>query len=391
MSAHTPLDERLVSLDAFRGFTIAGMVLVNNPGEWGKLYSQLAHAQWHGWTFTDWIFPFFLFICGVSMAFSLARKQQPVVASPQAQRALVLSLTRRAAIIFAIGLFLNLFPFFDFSTVRIPGVLQRIALCIAIAAPLVVYFGWRAQVGWILLFFALYSLMMLTIPVPDMTGRVAAGALEPGRDFGAYVDRMLMSGHLWAKVKTWDPEGIVSTLPAVGTLLFGVLTGRWLGSSHGKAEKTVWMLIFGLALLWLGAILDAVFMPINKSLWTVSYSVFMAGWALLVFPVFYWLIDGNDSAALRSHARRWAMPMTVYGMNALFIFAFSGIVARLLGVIKWTAEDGKVMTLKAFLYAPIKALPIGPYNTSLIYAIVFNLLMLAIAWYMYRRQWFIKV
>jgi predicted acyltransferase len=386
-----PSDARLVSLDAFRGFTIAGMVLVNNPGDWSKLYSQLAHAEWNGWTFTDWIFPFFLFIVGVSMAFSLARRQQTAEPSPAEQRATLLSLWRRAAIIFAIGLFLNLFPFFPFATVRIPGVLQRIALCIMIAAPIVIYTGWRAQVAAMIGLFAVYSGLMLGVPVPDVTGQVAAGALLPGRDFGAYVDRLLLGGHLWAKVKTWDPEGLVTTLPAVASVLFGVLTGRWLGSCYSRAEKTVWMLLAGLALLWLGAILDTIFMPINKSLWTVSYAVFMAGWALLVFPAFYWLIDGTDHESIRQRARQWFMPFTVYGMNALFIFAFSGIVARLLGVIKWVGDDGKTTTLKAFLYAPIKALPIGPYNTSLLFAILFNLVMLAIAWWMFRRRWFVKV
>jgi predicted acyltransferase len=198
---------RLVSLDAFRGFTIAAMVLVNNPGDWSSLYSQLAHAQWNGWTFTDWIFPFFLFIGGVSMAFSLGRLADGGADKP----ALLAKLARRAALIFLIGFALNLIPAFGFGTVRIPGVLQRIALCTMLAAPIVVYCGWRAQLGWIAALLALYSVLLLLVPVPG----IGAGILEPGKDTGAWLDRMLMDGHLWAHAKTWDPEGLLSTMPAV--------------------------------------------------------------------------------------------------------------------------------------------------------------------------------
>lgn len=379
-----PTGERLISLDAFRGFTIASMVLVNNPGDWSHLYPPLGHAEWHGWTFTDCIFPFFLFIVGVSMRISLARR------APQAagRFALVAALWKRAAVIFLIGLALNLIPHFDFSTVRIPGVLQRIALCIAIAAPLVVYGGWRAQAAASAALFAVYALLQLTVAVPQADGGYAAGVLEPGRDFGAWVDRALLAGHLWAKSKTWDPEGLVSTLPAVGSLLFGVLAGHWLAAARAAAEKTVWLLLAGLACLWIGTMLDAVFMPINKNLWTPSYAVFMSGWALIGFAAFYWLMDAVDAASLRAACRRWFLPFTIYGMNALFIFAFSGFVARLLTFYKFGEP---AQSLKALLYAPIEALPLTPQGASLLYAVLFNLVMFALAWHLWKKQWFIKV
>ena len=381
------MSSRLVSLDAFRGFTIAGMVLVNNPGDWGYIYAQLGHAEWNGWTFTDWIFPFFLFICGMSMTFSLGRR----AAAGEDKTAMLRQLAQRAAIIFLIGVLLNLIPSFNFATVRIPGVLQRIALCTLLAAPLVVYCNWRQQCLWIVGLLTLYTGLMLLVPVPDVQGRIGAGILEPGRDFGAFVDRLLLDGHLWVKSKTWDPEGLVSTLPALCSQLFGVLAGRWLLSNYSKAEKTVWMLLAGLLCLWTGAIIDTSFMPINKSLWTTSYCIAMTGWALLIFSAFYWLIDANDSKHLREKSQRVFLPFTIYGMNALFIFALSGLIAKMLGFIKLSTADGSLLSLKTWLYAPLQALPLSALNASLLFALLFNALMFLVAWGMWKQKWFVKV
>ena len=378
---------RLISLDAFRGFTIASMVLVNNPGDWGNIYSQLGHAEWNGWTFTDWIFPFFLFICGVSMTLSLGRRAE----AGDDKGALLRQLFKRATIIFFIGLTLNLIPNFNFETVRIPGVLQRIALCTMLAAPIVVYFNWKQQCVWILGLLTIYTVLMLFVPIPDAQGRIAAGALEPGRDFGAFIDRLLLDGHLWAKSKTWDPEGLVSTLPALCTQLFGVLAGHWLLSKTSAAEKTVWMMLAGLLCLWLGAMIDVTFMPINKSLWTVSFSIFMTGWALLIFSCFYWLMDANESKVLREKTHSIFLPFTIYGMNALFIFALSGLIAKVLGFIKFADVNGNTITLKGVLYGPLQSLPLAPVSTSLLFAILFNLAMFFVAWLMWKKKWFVKV
>lgn len=374
---------RLTSLDAFRGFTIAAMVLVNNPGDWGKLYAQLAHAPWHGWTFTDTIFPFFLFIGGVAMALSLGRLAAAGADKPR----LLSKLFKRAALIFLIGFLLNLIPRFDFEHVRIPGVLQRIALCTMLAAPLVVYLSWRAQAWAVLLLLTLYSGLMLWVPVPGS----GAGVLEPGQDLGAYIDRLLLDGHLWVQAKTWDPEGILSTIPALCSQLLGVLAGRLLLSKLARSEQAVWLLLAGLACLALGSTLDAILMPINKSLWTPSYCIWMTGWALLAFGSSFWLLDAAPNAALRARATKLAKPCIIYGMNALFIFALSGLIAKMLGFIKLTQADGSQLALGRILYAPIQALPLGPQNTSLLYAIVFNLCMFAIAWGMWKKRWFIKV
>jgi len=374
---------RLASLDAFRGFTIAAMVLVNNPGDWSHLYSQLEHAKWNGWTFTDTIFPFFLFIGGVSMALSLGRLAAGGADKPR----LLLKLAKRAALIFLIGFLLNLIPYFNFEKVRIPGVLQRIALCTLLAAPIVVYCGWRLQLVIIAALLTVYSAFMLFYPVPG----IGAGVLEPGKDFGAYIDRMLLDGHMWVQSKTWDPEGLFSTLPALCSQLFGVLAGRFLLNGLSRIEQTVWLLLAGLLFLWLGVILDAILMPINKSLWTPSYCFLMTGWALLIFSAFFWLLDVNPYQAVRQAAARWTRPFQIYGMNALFIFAFSGLVAKMFGYIKLAQPDGSTVSLGRTLYAPIRALPIGALNTSVLYALLFNAAMFLLAWAMWRKRWFVKV
>lgn len=386
MSAASPVS-RLLSLDVFRGVTIASMVLVNNPGDWAHIYAPLRHAPWHGWTFTDSIFPFFLFICGVSLMFSTTR----ALAAGVAKRVVMVKLWRRAVIIILIGLTLNFIPALDVETLRYPGVLQRIGLCIIVAAPIVLFFGLRAQIAWTIGLMAVYAAVMLLLPIADANGVIAVGALEPGRDVGAFIDRWVMGGHLWSQSKTWDPEGLFSTLPAVATLLFGVFAGRWLQSPRTPATKSVWMMVAGFFLLWLGVILDAALMPINKSLWTPSYVVFMTGWALALLASSYWLIDGCDYPPVRLMAAKIARPFEMYGVNALFIFAFSGLVAKLLGYFKLQSDVGTMMSVKASLTAQLSQLPLSPVNVSLLFAVLFNLSMLAVAAFLWHRKIFIKV
>lgn len=386
---------RLLSLDVFRGFTIASMVLVNNPGDWSNIYAPLKHAEWHGCTFTDWIFPFFLFICGVSLVLSTAAARASSNSDQLAKRKALLHVWRRSLIVIVIGVALNFIPSFSFETLRFPGVLQRIGLCMLVAAPLVLFTRAVAQGLWAMLFMAVYAAVQLWLPVPDVNGVIVAGALEPSRDVGAYIDRALMSGHLWAKVKTWDPEGLLSTLPAISTVLFGALTGHWLERRDTlPASKAVWMLLVGLAALFVGVVLDAVLMPINKSLWTPSYAVFTTGWALLLFGACYWLIDACDSLCVREKAAALSTPFAMYGVNALFIFVLSGLVARAFAMIKWQTLVGgaeKTVSLKDWLVAQIAQLPLAPINASLVYAVLFNVAMLAVAAWLWRRRIIIKL
>ena len=374
---------RLLSLDAFRGFTIAAMLLVNNPGDWGHLYGPLEHAHWNGWTFTDWIFPFFVFISGMSMTISLGRR----AALGESKQALLMQTTRRGLVIIAIGLALNYIPAFDLGSLRIPGVLQRLGLCTILAAPLVLFFNWRQQIAWLVGLLAAYTLIQLLVTVPDAAGVMHTGSLQPGEDVGAWLDRLLMDGHLWKQSKTWDPEGLLSTVPAVASQLAGVLVGHWLAAKRLPGEKAMWLLVAGLACLWAGQLMDAWLMPINKSLWTPSYVVFMAGWANIVFGVFYWLLDAMPLPLARARMARWAHPLVVFGMNALFIFALSGLVAKMLGFIK--VGDGS--SLKAALYAPLVATQLAPVNSSLLFALGFVAVMYAVAWAMWKKRWFVKV
>jgi len=360
------------------------MLLVNNPGSWSDVYPPLSHAPWHGWTFTDLIFPFFLWIVGVAMTFSFARRG----AGGSQTGALLRHVLRRSVIIFAIGLFLAALPLgllpahpFSLATLRIPGVLQRIAVCYLIASAITLTTGWRGQVGWIVGLLASYWLLVMLVPVPGY----GAGVLEPTGSLAWYLDSTILAGHTWsgAPVPGFDPEGILSTIPAIATTLLGVLTGHLLRSNLSGEAKTAWLFIGGEALLALGLVMNH-WLPINKNLWTSSYAVFMAGSAMVAFATCYWLIDVKGY-------RRWAHPFVVYGMNAIVIFGLSGIVGKMLYLIKWTAADGTAVTLKGFIYEGLFTPVASPVNASLLFAIAFVLAGYLAAEWMWRRGWIVRI
>jgi predicted acyltransferase len=378
-TAATPKRERLLSLDAFRGVTIAGMLLVNNPGTWGAVHPPLLHAEWHGWTLTDLIFPFFLFIVGVSMTLSFGAR-----AAAGAERGdLMRKALRRATILFALGLLLHGFPnYLDLATLRIPGVLQRIALAYLAASAIVLYLRPRGQAAAIAVLLLGYWAVLMLVPFPGGS----PGVLEPGQDIGAWIDRLVFTeNHLWQASRTWDPEGLFSTLPAVATVLLGVFAGRWLQGAHAPARRAGWLLAAGTAAVLAGSAWGAVF-PINKSLWTSSYVLLTAGLACYFLAACYWVIDVKGF-------RRWAMPFVVFGVNAIAAFFLSGIFSRLLGIIQVPAgPDAATISLKGFIYTrgftPLFA---NPANASLAFAISFVLVWLGIMTVMYRRRIFIKV
>jgi predicted acyltransferase len=326
--------ERLLSLDVFRGITIAGMILVNNPGSWSNIYPPLRHAEWHGCTPTDLIFPFFLFIVGVAITFALTKRKE----RGDDQIKIMLQVFKRSAILFLLGLIMAGFPYFDLANIRIPGVLQRIAVVYLITSFIFLKFNVQYQTIITFLFLIMYWIMMTLVPVPG----VGYANLEPTTNLAAWLDNFLLSGHLWSYTKVWDPEGILSTLPAISTALLGVLTGHLLKSNKDKTTKTVWMLIAGNILLVVGYIWDGWF-PMNKSIWTSSYVVYTAGLALNFLAVCYWFIDVLGY-------KKWATPFVVYGLNAITVFFLSGIVAKLMYLIKITNAEGNEVSIKTVIY-----------------------------------------
>ena len=461
--------------------TIAGMVLVNNPGTWSAIYGPLKHAEWHGITPTDYIFPFFLFIVGVAVPMSLGKKVEAGI-----DRSVYTKIFSRSAAIFLSGLAMSAIPFFVISetaipwplkwtavasiiaalyflylrsyklafgligiwaavviaaliigwevtpynvgTMRIPGVLQRIAVCYLVVALIFLHTSWKQQaaIGVGLLLF--YWLLMTRVAVP---GCEVTTIDDKACNLAAYLDRLILTEyHIWRAGKVFDPEGILSTLPAIATTISGVLTGTWLmksdkgrgtrdegrvddvrdAASEGRgdaeirsepvpasprhdvsasaantmaSEKALGLFFFGTILLAFGWAWSLVF-PLNKSLWTSSYVVYTSGLALLTLGFCYFLID------IKGY-KRWAKPFVIFGVNALALFVFSGIMARILGIIRVAGPEGKEITLQQWLYQNLFLSWLEPVNASLAYAVAFILFWLFLMWLLYRRRIFIKL
>lgn len=379
----TAPNTRLLSLDVFRGLTVAAMILVNNPGDWGNIYAPLEHAEWHGCTPTDLIFPFFLFIVGVSIAFSLGTKKEKGIAD----KAIILSIIKRSAVLFLLGFTLNLMPdiFSDpikaFSTVRIPGVLQRIALVFLFSAILFYKTSVRTQLIIFVFILIIYWALLNLVPVP---GGIAPN-LEKETSLGAWLDRSIFTeAHLWKLSKTWDPEGLLSTLPAIASGISGVLTGVLLRKKDITAnQKVLQMLVAGIIAVVAGLIWNNYF-PLNKALWTSSYVLFTSGLALFMLAIFYWLIDVRN-------VKGFTKPFLVYGVNAITVFFLSSVMAKLFNFIKVTDATGTEVSLKTWLFQSYYVPSFSPLNASLAWALTFVFFWLAVLWLMYNRKVFIKV
>lgn len=431
---------RLISLDVFRGMTIAGMVLVNNPGG-PPVYWPLEHAEWNGLTPTDWIFPFFLFIVGVAISFSLGKR-----VSERPGRGVYMKIAVRAVSIYLCGAAVSIIPFFQFqasdapdavklivwllfaaalfflllrrfktaavlaaaalagiafmnlaswnivaynySTLRIMGVLQRIAVVYLVTSILFLHFSGKQLLGISVAILLGYWALLTLVPVP---GCEVTTMNDKACNLAAYIDRLLLTeNHIWRGGKVYDPEGILSTLPAIVTAISGVLAGKWLmkggdasAASSASSEKANGLFAFGVLLLALGFVWNGWF-PMNKSLWTSSYVVATSGLSLLVLGVCYWAID------LKGY-RRWAWPFEVFGANALALFVFSGIMARILISYRVDGAEGKPVSLLGWVMQNVYLPLASPIDASWMYAVTFILFWLFLMWLLYRRQIYIKL
>lgn len=395
-----PESRRLVALDAFRGATIAGMLLVNNPGSWGAIYPPLAHAEWHGWTPTDLIFPFFLFIVGITTHLSLSIRRERGASDGE----LVRNVLRRGGIIILLGLFLNSFPFYAWGTIagnpdptflervihrfeylRFMGVLQRIGIVYIVAALLTLRTSARTQLVTIGTLLLGYWALMTLAPVP---GSGLPGILvldDPPRTMAAWFDRALLGEkHIWRSTKTWDPEGPLSTIPAIATAMIGILYGRVLRDEARSLDaRLVAMFGSGALLLVAGLCWNWVF-PINKNLWTSSYVLFTAGTGAIALATTIWIVDVRAK-------ERWLAPLVVFGMNPILAFVGSGLMARFTGsLIRVPRGDGRV-TLHTAIYERFYASWLDPRNASLLYAISFVAVWYLILIVLHRRRIFLKV
>ncbi len=363
---------RLASLDAFRGLALAGMILVGYPGATDHVFPALRPAEWHGWTPADLIPPFFLFIVGVSLAFSLSSRRE----ERRSASAIHLKVVRRSMLLFALGLLLQLFPDFEVAGMRIPGVLQRIAVCYLLASLLYLHWGVKQRLVIVLALLVGYGLALKFVIVPGH----GPGILDPTGNLPGYVDDQLLHGHLLGK--TFDPEGVLSTLSALATTLFGTLIGDFLRSGRTLSSKARVLFGSGVVFVALGLFLDR-WMPINEKLWTSSFAIFSAGAALLALFFCFVMME-------IFHLRAWAFPFLAFGTNAILISFGTGVGAKIIGRISMPAAPGRV-PFQGHIYESFLARWASPELASLLWPAIGLVLLLLIIWPLYRKKLFLRV
>ncbi len=359
--------KRVVALDAFRGFTIATMILVNTPGSWAYIYPPLSHAEWHGCTPTDLVFPFFLFIVGVAMWFSFKNFDH------QLNKKVVLKIIKRTLIIFAIGLGLKLYSMLlRDSSFRLMGVLQRIALAYGFAAILVLSLKQRSLIAVSVLLLLAYWFLLWFF------GGDAPYALET--NFARTIDlKIIGEAYLYqGEGIPFEPEGLLATIPSIVTVILGYFTGQMIEKTTDRKKLVMKMALWGVLAIFVGLIWDMVF-PINKKIWTSSYVVYAAGYAMVILSLFIWLIDVKQY-------KKWAQPFLVYGMNPLFIFVLS-----IVWIISYLAIKVDGVSLYSWLYNTVFVPIAGNMNGSLLFAFTHIALFWLIGLFMYKRKIFIKI
>jgi predicted acyltransferase len=359
---------RLTSLDAMRGFTIAAMILVNYPGSWQSIYPPLEHAAWHGLTPTDLIFPFFLFIVGVSITLSVTKLLEKGTPKKELYKKIIF----RAIKIFAVGIFLSLIPNFDFTSIRIAGVLQRISIVFLVCSFIFLNTSFWFQVWLGIITLIVYWLVMVLIPTPG----VGEAMLEKGVNLAAWVDSVLLPGRMWQG--TWDPEGILSTFPSIVTGITGLLAGHLLLSKRMPQEKVILLMVFGFAAVTAGYIWGLTF-PVNKNLWSSSFVLVTSGLASLLLGTMYYVVD------IRNHTSG-TKPGIIFGANAIAIYFLSDVIS----IIFYTVHFGSASLNQHFM-AGLTGMGVAPQLASMLYAIIFVCINFCIAYFLYRKKIFIKL
>jgi predicted acyltransferase len=369
---------RLLSLDALRGLTIAFMVMVNNNGS-ERAWSFMKHADWNGMTATDLVFPTFLFVVGVSIVFAY----EAHLAKGATRGQLAGQTVRRAAILFCFGLAVNGFPHYHLATLRIYGVLQRIAICYLIAGLFYLWDRrWQSKVVVLVAALVAYWILMRWVPVPGlgMPGRDIP-FLDKDANLVAWLDRHIFPGRLYEVTR--DPEGLLSDLPALGTALLGVLTGIWLRSKHTLRGKAAGLAGGAAGLLALGSIW-AVEFPLNKKLWTSSYVLVAAGIAIALLALFFWTIEVSGWRG------KWTWPLLVLGSNSIFIYMVSELLGGLLSFIPLT-ENGHRISPTQWSYLHWFAHIPNPGLASFAYSFTYLAICFIPTWVLYRKRIFLKV
>ena len=376
-----PQDERLMSLDIFRGLMVAGMILVDNPGSDEKTYWAIKHAEWNGWTTADFIFPAFLFLVGVSIVFSFAARLR----RGESRRRILLHAFKRSLILVAVGLFVNASPVIgvDLHAWRLEGVTQRIAVCYFVAAILVLWTDFRGQLIAIAVCLVGYWALLRFAPVPGLgvPGRDIP-FMDPDKNIAAWFDRKLFMGHLFDGTR--DPEGIISTIPAIATTLIGVLTGYWLRANRTRGTIAVRMLLFGILGLVAGEVWNAWF-PINKYIWTSSFVLFTGGFSLVFLALLYWILE------IKRWRGAWTMPILVFGINAIAGFVADSLVYGPGYSFTVKAADGTAVAWHDAAQARLMSLGANAANASLIYSLGALLFCWVLLWLLWRKKIFLKV
>ncbi len=376
----------MLSLDVLRGLDIGFMILVNNNGDGSRAYWALKHAEWNGFTPTDLVFPTFLFLVGISTVLSTEAR----LAQGATKQSLFLHTVRRTVIIFLLGLLVNSFPHFSLHSLRIYGVLPRIAICYFIVATLyLISPGWRSKLVLAVAALVGYFVLMRWVPVPGlgMPGRDIP-FLDPDKNIVAWLDRHIFAAsHLYERTR--DPEGLLSTIPAVGTALIGMLTGIWLKTGRSIVEKAQGIAIAGASCAVLGAVWNLWF-PLNKKLWTSSFVLFAGGLSLLLLALSMWLVDivrAPRTSEDRAKKSRAFMPLLVFGTNAITAYVFSELLAGGIDSIHMSSGGN----LQQWLYHSIHAVVPDAAFASLLYSLGFVVVCWLPVFLLYRKRIFIKI